>query len=146
MMDRGLSNKIANMCFLCTLLVVVIHSPLPVSRELNFWEHFVKEVLTMIAVPTFFVISGYLLALRMPRSLAGGIAWWLDAMKKRVRTIWVPYVVLSLLWFPVKYSFHWIGVRNFGADATAEVMSISVQNFLSGAGILPWGHSVVVGF
>ena len=148
-LDMRLSNKIANMGFLCTCLVVVIHSPEPTTREMTVIEHLVKGMLTTVAVPVFFIISGYLLAMRMPRPLTVcgcGAEWWRRAIKKRIRTIGIPYVLIGLLWFPVKYFVHWLGVRYFGADGSAEVMRMTVYNFAAGTGLLPWGHSVVVGF
>lgn len=139
-----LSNKIANMGFICACLVVLIHSPVSSTRSLVGLEYFIKSILPIIAVPVFFIISGFLLAGHMIS--CDRLDWWFEAIKKRFRTLLIPFWVLSILWFPIKYGVHYIGVKYFGADGSAEVMNLTLYNILSGTGILPWGQSVVVGF
>ena len=110
--NEEFSNKIANMGFVCACLVVVMHSPMPIARELSLVEPVVKDALSIIAVPIFFMISGFLLAIKIPRlndmsvSAAGAsrFAWWRKAIAKRVRTIWVPYLLLSFYGFPLSAS------------------------------------------
>ena len=138
-LDRSLSCKISNMGFLCACLVVLIHCPV---SQTHFWhiEFFLKTKLTMIAVPCFFMISGFMLARHISEE-----RWYIDAVKKRIRTLLVPLLVLDALWFPIKYGVHYIGVSRFGADGSAEVMRLTLHNVLSGIGIIPWGHTVVIG-
>ena len=137
--DKALSCKISNMSFFCACLVVLIHCPV---SQTHFWyfEYFLKTKLTMIAVPCFFIISGFFLARHVSEE-----SWYLDAIKKRIRTLLVPLFVLDAMWFPIKYGIHHIGVLRFGADGSSEVMRLTFYNVLSGIGIIPWGHTVVIG-
>ena len=138
-LDKELSCKIANMGFLCACLVVLIHCPI---SQTHFWyiEHLLKERLTMIAVPCFFMISGFLLTRHVFES-----GWYLAAIKKRIRSLIVPLLLLDVLWFPVKYGIHYLAVLRFGADDSSEIMKFTLYNVLSGIGIIPWGQAVVVG-
>lgn len=45
--------------FICALLVVVIHTQ-PISPDDGLWYFYVQHVITRVAVPLFFAISGYL--------------------------------------------------------------------------------------
>lgn len=64
-LNKDTSNKIANMGFVCTLLVVFIHvGEIPVcvgSPAWNVW-YFIGMVLATISVPYFFIVSGFFLA------------------------------------------------------------------------------------
>ncbi len=139
LLDKKLSFKIANIGFLCACLVVLIHCPV---SQTHFWhfEYFLKTKLTMIAVPCFFMISGFMLARHVSEE-----NWYINAIKKRIRTLLVPLLVLDALWFPIKYGVHYIGVSRFGADGTDEVMRLTLHNVLSGIGIIPWRTAVVMG-
>ena len=138
-LGNNLSRKIANMGFLCACLVVLIHCPVSQTHSL-YIEHFLKVYLTLIAVPCFFMISGFLLARHVLED-----RWYTDAIKKRIRTLLVPLLVLDTMWFPIKYAIHYIGVSRFGADGSSEVMRLTLYNVLSGIGIIPWGQAVVIG-
>lgn len=89
------SAKLANMGFLCACLVVFIHVPMARSTDpVAWWFHFLTTgILCRIAVPFFFVASGFLLA-RHARSPG----WWKAENKKRLRTLLVPYLSWSLLY------------------------------------------------
>lgn len=136
-----LSNKIANMSFVCACLVVCIHVP---DVKVNFldvaFSVLVKQGLSIIAVPVFFVIAGYFLGRHV-----GEDHWYAIAVKKRIKTLLVPFFVLNLIWFPVKYGVHYVGVRWFAADASSTAMELTLYNFLYYCGILPWGGNVVTG-
>ena len=142
MMSRELSNKIANVGFICACLVVLIHVP---ALENGFWLNdfvfkWIKTGMCGVAVPTFFIISGFLLGRHVYEE-----NWYRDAIRKRVKSLVVPFFALNMLWYPVKYSIHKVGVMYFGADGSNHVMDFTVQNFLYFAGFCPWGGNAVVG-
>ena len=78
-----LSNKIANMGFVCACLVVLIHSPM--FGNVGFVTYLLKNFLVRIAVPAFFMISGFLLARH-----CGEEGWYCREVCKRVKTLLVP--------------------------------------------------------
>lgn len=87
------SQKIKNMSFLCAILVVVIHVWSPQEIGSPAWWFYSLTYIRAIAVPWFFLASGYLLS-----GHVGEGGWWLIENKKRIRTLVVPYVLWCLIW------------------------------------------------
>ena len=93
MVTEETSLKIKLLSFVSAILVVFIH--LPVTREIGFsmwFEDFFGSKVPLVAVPFFFVVSGYLLANRM-ESQEGG---YYIQLKKRVRSLLMPYLFWCL--------------------------------------------------
>ena len=93
-MSDETSRKIRNMGLLCAMLVVGIHVVWPCDVPLSpgwFLHHFVKQGVARIAVPFFFVVSGFLLARHFDED-----GWWEREVAKRVRSLLVPFVFWSL--------------------------------------------------
>lgn len=92
--DESLSRKLRNMAFVCALLVVTIHIGVRADDGAGAW--FFSQILVngvaRIAVPFFFVVSGFLLARHIEES-----GWWVSAIKKRARTLLVPYLLWSVI-------------------------------------------------
>ena len=133
-MKTELSNKIANMGFFCACLVVIIHIPAsPLTA-------FVRDNISIVAVPVFFVISGFLLGRHFNSD-----EWYQQALRRRIKTLVVPFFLLNLIWLPLKFGIHWCGVQYFGANASMRCMDISFYNVIHGLGLLPWGGNVVPG-
>jgi len=87
------SRKLANMSFLCSLLVVVIHVWSPPQVGSPAWWIYSMTGFRNAAVPFFFLMSGYLLAGHI-----GEDGWWKRESFKRVRTLLAPYLLWSVLW------------------------------------------------
>jgi len=91
------NSKIAGLGFLCACLVVFIHLPMgevaPQSAAWWFRELFVHGV-CQIAVPFFFAVSGFFLGRHADEE-----NWWKIAMRKRLRTLALPYAIWSFLYF-----------------------------------------------
>lgn len=85
------SRKISFIAFACAVLVVSIHVPIAGNGG-TFTERFVGHYLASIAVPMFFAFSGFMLAVRLANG--GGIA---QAVKKRARTVLLPYLLWCLI-------------------------------------------------
>lgn len=96
MVDAQISSKISKLGFVAAVLVVMIHADVqegcPESVRL------VKDLVTGgvcgLAVPFFFAVSGYLLA-----GHAGEAGWWGSALKKRVWSLLVPYLIWNVVFF-----------------------------------------------
>lgn len=79
------SARIRLLSLVCVLLVVAIHTTW-MSINCPFWNRVTNGVLS-IAVPYFFVVSGYFLAARATED-----GWWKRAVRRRVVSLGVPYV------------------------------------------------------
>lgn len=93
--SQELSNKIANMSLLCAFLVVSIHCGFYNSDEvaLVWFNQIFAQGYSRIAVPFFFVVSGYFLACHADEK-----SWWFREMFKRVKTLVVPFLIWSFLY------------------------------------------------
>lgn len=121
------SNKLANMGVLCALLVAVLHVDcLAPQGTLAWWvRQFLKEGVCQVAVPFFFIAAGYFLAGHMQE-----VGWWPRELKKRVRSLLIPYLVWALLY----------GVFMIGGVMLANHLShASLFATLDG----PWGGVVL---
>lgn len=93
---QGECHKIANMAFLCALLVVLIHVGPKAIDLRSCWGiayYFMRHVLAVVAVPYFFVVSGYFLAKHYAEQ-----GWWIRATRKRLATILVPFFIWNVIW------------------------------------------------
>lgn len=97
------SRKIARLSIVCAILVVYLHS---YSKELSasmpgaliWWvQDFVSQGISRVAVPFFFVVSGFLLFKDFPEDGMSVQYWWLGKLRKRLKTLCVPYFAWSLL-------------------------------------------------
>ena len=108
------SNKIRNMSSLCAFLVVIIHCrPHFGPGTVGWWlKEFLENGLTHIAVPFFFVVSGYMLAREVDRD------GYCRPVAKRTRTLILPFVLWNLLFYV--FDLGGLNVLNFikGRDLT----------------------------
>lgn len=138
--SQELSDKIANMSFVCACLVVMIHTPFSVGTIDQFVKYWIGGGVASAAVPIFFIISGFFLGQHINED-----GWYGRAVKKRIRTLVIPFFVLNLFWWPIKYGIHYVGVRYFGMDGSNPNEDVTLYNFLYYTGILPWGGNCVTG-
>lgn len=85
--DGRISNKIANVGLLCAAMVVARHVHVAFENGSR-----ILMAVFDVAVPMFFVISGFLIAGHF-----GEADWWWTTVKKRMRSLLVPYVFWNLL-------------------------------------------------
>lgn len=90
----ALCAKLANMAFVCALLVVFIHLPEASTPAARLCRVFLGESLCRIAVPFFFIAAGFFLGGHVRER-----RWWPREAMKRVRSLLVPYLVWNLLFF-----------------------------------------------
>lgn len=82
------SSKIAKMSFLCALFVVASHTSGGPK-----WLQIVLGI-KPIAVPFFFLLSGYLFAGRF-----GEVGWYFRQLKKRFASLFIPYVIWNFVYW-----------------------------------------------
>ncbi len=102
-MDRYISNKIKNMSFIMTIFVVILHSNnLQDPSVLNIntlVQNFIGQGIVRIAVPMFFVISGYLFYYKFKPSKEA----YLSKYKKRFKSLFIPYFIWCTGWLVILY-------------------------------------------
>lgn len=121
-MSPYLSEKIRNLSFFSILLVVLSHSQMiSISTGYALWiQYFVTGELTRIAVPVFFAISGYLFFQNFSSPIKD---FFENKIKKRVRTVLIPYLFWSICGFILFSLIQWGG---------AEYRMPVVENKLNG--------------
>ena len=89
------SQKIRNMSLLCAILVVSIHIEWTHDQMLSvgwFISEIVKDGVARIAVPFFFVVSGFFLAQHFDDQ-----GWWKRENVKRIKSLAVPFILWALI-------------------------------------------------
>lgn len=90
------NNKITDFSFVCAALVVQLHIGLLGAVELSFGGKLIREIVThglcQIAVPFFFVVSGYFLSRHFDE-----VGWYRRELFKRLRSLAVPYLFWSIV-------------------------------------------------
>ena len=102
-MNHFLSDKIKVISFILIILVLYIHSGFHnTPNEIqgmafnNYLQKYLSGMIGRCAVPLFYAISGYLFFLNTNE----GIPSILRKMKKRIRTLLIPYIIAAVF-FPV---------------------------------------------
>ena len=96
-MTTSLSDKLKVISFICIVMVVWIHSYYTEGEKYlstRFLMSFIGEGMCLVAVPMFYLISGYLFFLK---TIDTGIKTIFLKQKKRIRSLLVPYVLANLL-------------------------------------------------
>lgn len=99
--SANLSSRIRNLSFLLVVQVVFIHAYYQVWHEnpsglnkLNFFiQYLVSQELCRIAVPLFFIISGYLFF----ADCTADLGWFIVKWKRRIKTLLIPYLLWSII-------------------------------------------------
>lgn len=107
-MTEYLSKKISFFSFWLMLLVVLLHSLSVQFQDCNDFlcliQYFLSHKLSSVAVPLFFLISGYLYFLRIDIKTKIDLSFFIINNKKRMKTILLPYILwCSNLLFTNKY-------------------------------------------
>lgn len=135
-MDKSLSDKIRIISFLLIILVVFLHSynlidtvntseTLYDKSILWFLQNFISYGLTRIAVPLFFMLSGYLFFFNIKE----GHEMFTIKIKKRVRTLFIPFLFWSL--FGLAFYFILQSIPQTARFFTKElIVNFSAQKFL----------------
>ena len=109
--DKVLSRRMAVMSFICACMIVAIHcTPSPLLGNREWWAANIigAEGLCRIAVPWFFVASGFFIAGRVEED-----GWYSKAISKRVRTLLVPFVAWAIIGLAFNWCV-WYGIQKVG--------------------------------
>lgn len=102
-MDKYISNKIKNISLIMTFFVVILHSNnLEDPSVLNIntlIQNFIGQGIVRIAVPMFFLISGYLFFYKFKPSKEA----FLNKYKKRFKSLFIPYFLWCTGWLVILY-------------------------------------------
>ena len=102
-MDKYISNKLKNMSLIMTFFVVILHSNnLEDSTVFNIntlIQNFIGQGIVRIAVPIFFLISGYLFFYKFQPSTEA----YLKKYKKRFKSLFIPYFIWCTGWLVILY-------------------------------------------
>lgn len=111
------SQRIKNMGLFCAFLVVGIHVDWhPDSGSVGwFFHHVISRGVCLIAVPYFFIVSGFFLAKHFNE-----VNWWSTEVKKRLRTLVVPFYTCTVLYIllstPLTIVADHLAGRSFGTN------------------------------
>lgn len=100
-----MNHKIANASFFAALMVAGIHTAgrhidaASKDATLWWWEAVGHYGVFLVAVPFFFMCSGYFLAGHMQED-----GWWKRECGKRVRTLFVPYAIWSFVYAMIPFA------------------------------------------
>lgn len=111
--SKNLSNWIRVVSFVCALLIVPIHASFIGRAEMSGATYWTMKILSdgicRVAVPWFFVVSGFFLALTYKG--------YLLLLKKRFKTLYIPFVMWNIIYF----GFQLLNGKGF-AHAPARIL------------------------
>lgn len=137
--SASLSGKLTAVSFFSACCIVLLHANTfyaEASPAAGWIMTFFSKFMTAFAVPMFFAISGFLIAKKTNSGQENG--WFRSAMKKRVRTLLVPYfawctVYVFLFLPPVFLKNHLLGRQLLeGTSLTEPVLSLRNLAYLYG--------------
>lgn len=124
--DADTSKKISALSFFFTILVVGCHAG-PWVYGGSLIARFFPGFLLFCAVPWFFFISGFM----MFKSYSSDRQWWFDVMRKRVFTLYVPFILWNIFCLILKFAL----ALNRGDIALGEIQYVHVAIEILGLNI-----------
>lgn len=129
--DKKTSDVIMLSRFPLAVLVVFIHSVGDINGSYYHLRDFISHSLLSFVVPAFFIMSGYLFFMNVEdRTIS---KWYRDKIKKRAKTLLLPYVIWNLITLMldflkyVKHSICWI---NYGDTSLWGVINKSFFDYM----------------
>lgn len=132
-MSEVVSNKIKNLSIVCAMLVAFIHVGRPsVVGSSGWWFYqLTAEGVSRVAVPFFFICSGYFLSKHFTDA-----GWYLAEIKKRIKSLIVPYLFWSLIFYLYIYALSLVEPDNPICYRVVQEMPI-VSRILLSLGLSP---------
>lgn len=146
--DSITSNKLSNMSLLCAFFVVCMHTWGPAING-KFSYTFVslfQHGICLIAVPFFFVCSGFLLAGKIESE-----NWYWPQLRKRLFNLGVPYMLWNISWMMVVLGLaFFVGENNIhqimaevctcgNPSGTPYLFELSGFDWITSLGLNPFG-------
>lgn len=107
--NSNLSKSFDLLRFPLAVMVVYLHiAPMFLIKDANpvyFWIHRSVFTICQCAVPSFFLISGYLLCANIPQLTFGT---YLSKLAKRTKTLFIPYILWNLIALGYQMATHQI--------------------------------------
>lgn len=124
--------KIAAFSFISAVFVVIMHADifLHSGRTVQFvLRGLLSKGITQVAVPFFFIVSGFLLAGKM-----GQTGWWKRSVKSRIQSLVMPYVAWDVLYTGGILVVLWLCRHGFEDSLANALISVCP------CGIDRWSH------
>lgn len=160
--DNELSQKMRAMSFFMAILVVMIHIPFGGTSDSigHLLTAIIQNGFARIAVPYFFLAAGFFLAAHV-----GEPGWWGREVKKRLRSLILPLIVLNGAWLIVLIAWRiapnlihhralfadaridlllWEGVTSFGAYGNHPLGYGVLNGWPSALGLNPFAHPFLI--
>ena len=103
--DNKASERIKATGFLCALLVVTIHSATladDMPRAVRILQNIGTNTVSRLAVPWFFVISGFFLANKAFEENTSLSIWYRMSLHKRLMSLAIPYFLWNVIYYVFK--------------------------------------------
>lgn len=119
MIDSSRNQKVVNASFMGALCVVLIHVGVAAPMGSSSWwvYQLTANGFCRWAVPFFFVAAGYFLAAHV-----GEIGWWRTAVRRRLRTLLVPFLLWNFLFAAYGVALTIVANQLAGRDLTANLL------------------------
>ncbi|TXK75408.1 acyltransferase family protein [Mesonia sp. HuA40] len=142
-MTKYLSQKLTFFSFWLIVVVVLLHSVSmdTNSSELTFFkylEYLLSLQLAQLAVPCFFMISGYLFFIKLKKDEVWTLNNYGLKLKKRVNTLLVPYILWCLIWFGIIYLLQTLPVTK--TFFNQPLYSLSTKEFIYNLIVYPLNY------
>jgi surface polysaccharide O-acyltransferase-like enzyme len=129
-MNKFLSNKIKVLSFFLILMVLYIHAGFNNSEigkfsYLNFVQELISNKIFRLAVPLFFMLSGYLFFVNIIGNHKLKI---LNKLKSRIKTLFIPYIIGCLFYVLIYLIIESIPV--FSNQINSSIFYMYNQDFL----------------
>lgn len=113
-----MNHKVNIFSHICAAMVVAIHvcGKVPRGSVVWWWERIGHYGVCLMAVPFFFVCSGYFLGRHCDEE-----CWYMRECSKRMRTLLVPFVLWSVIYLGLRVGVIFVANLMHGRDILANV-------------------------